>query len=261
MSALLRLASCLCAAMLLASCSLADWNERLSSPQERAQALNFVAAFRAGRLATIQGEIDPGIFKQTVAEREKLLSLIPVDGAPQLITVASQTNMTPGKTTTLKSLNYEFGSGSKWAIFQVTLSTEQHGPRVAGWRLFPSSQQPTIINKFSLAGKSSLHFLWLFLMASSVVTCITGAVLAFRDRVTSNRWLWVLGSLFGFIKFNLEWTTGAFGFQPISFMLLGASGVQASPLDPWIFSFAIPIVAIIVIVRKLRSHSSETTET
>lgn len=261
MSAILKLVSFLGATLLLAACSLTDWNERLSSPQERAQALNFVAAFRAGRLATIEGQIDPSIFKQTVVERERQLSQVPMAGAPQLITVSAQSNTIGGNTTSLKSFNYEFGSGTKWAIFQVTLSAEQKGGIVAGWRLFPSSEQPTAINKFSLSGKSGLHFLWLFLMAASVVTCITGAVLAFRDRATSNRWLWVVGSVFGFITFDLNWTTGAIGFRPISFMLLGASGVQPSPLEPWIFSFAIPIVAIIVIVRKLRSGSSETADT
>ena len=95
----------------------------------------------------------------------------------------------------------------------------------------------------------------LAVMVACVGTCLTAIVLIWRSRWLSRRWLWTLGSLFGFIGFGLNWSTGAWAIL-FGASLLGAQATKAGPFAPWILSFFVPIVAIVVIVLWFRARKS-----
>jgi hypothetical protein len=244
-------------AVLLAACSSTDWNERNSTPQQRELATRFIKAFREDKLDQLARQIDPAIYGQTVAQRDQIIDQVPLQGKPELVTVAANTTTDGNGIRTLTSLNYEFGQARRWTIFQVTLSTSGRRAVVVGWRTFPASQRPTTANAFTMNGAGAFGYLWLAMMGAAVLTCLAGAWISFRDRELRNRVLWIVGSLFGLMTFSLNWATGAIGFVPISFLFLGASAFKQSPFDPWNLSFAIPVVAIIALFRHVRSRSKE----
>lgn len=95
-------------------------------------------------------------------------------------------------------------------------------------------------NDFSLTGKSPLHYGMLAAMVAVVGFIVTTVGVALYRR----RWGWAFLCLFGFVCFQLNWATGAWGVQPIYFNLLGASFVRAaSPLAPWVLSVSFPLGA------------------
>ncbi|WP_415641671.1 hypothetical protein [Sphingomonas antarctica] len=61
-----------------------------------------------------------------------------------------------------------------------------------------------------------------------------------------------MGSLIGVTSFSLNWTTGIWFFQPI-FALLFAAGALRPNYGPWNISFGVPVVAIIVIIKWIRT--------
>ena len=99
-------------------------------------------------------------------------------------------------------------------------------------------------------GSARIH--WLLLMFASVATCLMGVVLIWRGRWLKRRWLWTLGSLLGFASFGLNWSTGTWTMSFVNVSLLGATATRALPFGPWILTFGISVIAIIVIVRWLR---------
>lgn len=248
--------------LLLAGCSQANWNEQLSTPQQRHLAIQFIDSFRQGSLEQMSKDIDQQILPELSKQSKELASQIP-EGVPQLVTVSSNTRNHGSGSQTLTALNYEIGKAGRWAVFQVTLSDASGRQLVAGWRMAPAVQQPTRSGDFAAGKAGGLGYLWLALMVCSIVTCLAGALVSFRDKLLPNRVLWIIGSLFGLVTFSLNWATGATAFTPISFQLLGASAFRPSPFDGWTVAFAIPVVAIIVLVRffqnRLVTTSSEQT--
>ncbi len=50
--------------------------------------------------------------------------------------------------------------------------------------------------------------------------------------------------------FQVNWTTGAFGYQPISISLLGVSGGAAGPYAPLVISISFPLGAVMFWFRR-----------
>jgi len=236
--------------LVLAGCSASDWNERLSSPEDRALALRTIDGLRTGRLDPLKADIEPTIFAQTVAGRDKFAAPLSTPGTPTLVTVSSNTHTDVRGTVTTKALNYEFGAGNKWVVMQIVLRTTGQRPEVIGWNVTPTNARPTTIGDFSFNGKGAIHFAWIAAMIASVLVIVTALVQGVRSKGIKRRWLWMLGSAFGFAQFSLNWATGAWSIQPIHVALLGAGFIKPSPFDPWILSFSLPIVAVIFLIRR-----------
>lgn len=105
-----------------------------------------------------------------------------------------------------------------------------------------AAEEQAAAARFTLTGKSTQHYLILVGAALAAALCLVSAVVAgFRGR-----WGWMLMTLFGLGQFTLNWTTGAVGFQPVYFALLGAGFWKgAGPADPLLIMVALPIPAIL----------------
>ena len=96
--------------------------------------------------------------------------------------------------------------------------------------------------RFTLTGKSPVHYLILAGAILAAAFCLVSAVVA----GLRGRWGWMILNLFGIGQFTLNWTTGAVAFQPIYFSLFGAGFLKGlGPLDPWMVMAAFPIPAIL----------------
>jgi hypothetical protein len=235
--------------LVLGACSAQRWNAWVSTPEERAFAERMVQVVQAGDMRRVAEVSDPdtmGDFTQRLLTQVR--GLTPA-GPARLMTVSSSTMTASGRTRTFKTFNYELGAGQRWAILQIILHPEGEKIWLAGIYVQPMDRSPSAAHAFSLKGKGSIHYLWLTAMLLAVMTSVTAFVLILRTRGLKLKWLWAIGSLLGFVSFQLNWTTGEWGIWPISFQLLGASGMQNGTLLPWVLSFAIPVVAIVFLVR------------
>lgn len=234
----------------LAGCSLSDWNERVSSPEDRALALRTIDSLRSGKLDTLKAHMEPTVFAQTVAGRDQLAASLSAPGTPELVTVSSNTVSGSHGTVTTKALNYEFGAGKTWVVMQIVLRTTAQRPEVIGWNVRPANARPSTIGDFSFNGKAPIHFAWIAAMIASVLVILTALVQGARSKGIKRRWLWMLGSAFGLGQFSLNWATGAWLIKPIYVSLLGAGFFRPSPFGAWILSFSLPIVAVIFLIRR-----------
>jgi hypothetical protein len=213
-------------------------------------ALEVVAALRIGNIAVLKDKMEPQLFAQTIAMQDQIKQVLPTNGEPNLVTVNSNMMTINGKTTSTKVLNYELGSGNKWAAVQIVLEQSEGKNVIIGWHATPANVKPTAAGNFDFHNKGVVHYFWIIAMVASILTIISAFILAIRSKGIRYRWLWILGSLFGFVQFSLNWSTGAWGVQPISFSLFGGSFLKASPFDAWVLSFALPIVAIVFLFRR-----------
>jgi hypothetical protein len=68
--------------------------------------------------------------------------------------------------------------------------------------------------------------------------------------MAKRKWLWLIFIALGLFQFHLNWTTGAWNLQPLSFLLLGAGFTKAAPAAPLILSVAFPLGAILFLARR-----------
>ena len=154
-------------------------------------------------------------------------------------------------------IDYEYNINPNFLYCKIGIR-EQNG------RLSVTAFDGTILDEslskthnFTFKDKGIKHFL--FFSISILVPVFILITLFFAIRTKLNKkWLWIIGTLFGFMKFSINWTTGQIGFSLINFSILGAGIVKSGNVAPWILSFSIPLVSIIFWIRKLKS--TKTTE-
>lgn len=122
----------------------------------------------------------------------------------------------------------------------------------ARWMEAPLSK----IHAFTFSGKPVINYIFIILAIVSVGFVIYTLIAAIRTPM-KRKWLWIIGILFTFIKFKLNWTTSEFDFQLISFQLLGAGFSKSGLVAPWFLSFSVPVFAIAFWVKKFQREKEQ----
>ena len=129
----------------------------------------------------------------------------------------------------------------------TTAIREQAGkaPQILAFNVQPFPRAALSIGRFGLAHKSPTQYLFLGLATLIPLLLITALAVLARDRTTKWKWAWTLFILVGFTRLSVNWVSGAILFQPLAFVLLGAS-VNRAQLDvaPWIVSISLPLGAL-----------------
>jgi hypothetical protein len=92
-------------------------------------------------------------------------------------------------------------------------------------------------------GRSIWHYLFLLLTIVVPLFCIVSATVCLRSKVR-RKWLWIMFILFGFVSFQLNWTTGQIVLEPLSLQFLGSSIAYG----PWMISFSLPLGGFLVLL-------------
>ncbi|MBV1688543.1 hypothetical protein KRR38_12870 [Novosphingobium sp. G106] len=238
--------------IILAGCSQSQWNDKLSTKEDRALATNFIAGLMSGNVDGVRSQIDPKLYAYTKQIEGKVKAIMPAAGEPELVSVGVSSMSEGGQRATTKAMNYELGSGGKWVAVQIILQQASRSEQIVGWHAVPSAVRPTAAGDFSFAGRGAIHYIWLAAMAIVFATGLVAAFLAFRSKGIRYRWFWIIGSLLGFVQFTLNWSSGQWGVRPFAFMLFSISALKPSPFDAWLLSFCIPIVGIVFLTMRPR---------
>ena len=208
-----------------------------------------LAQLAAKDFRSVESRLDASLITpDTRAKLEQMAQLFP-DGAPKSIaTIGAHTNTVNG--TTSYNLSYEYEYPKTWLVANVVLQRRGADLIVLGTHVNPATQSLKDTNQFNLRGKSALHYLVLALAICVPLFVVYSLALCFRTTFPKRKWLWVLFVGVGLVQVSINWTTGAFGIQPLSFLLLGAGFVRAGPYAPVILTFALPVGAVIFLYKR-----------
>lgn len=122
--------------------------------------------------------------------------------------------------------------------------------KVQGFNIRVATNAELEANRFTLEGRSPLHYLVLAGAILSPLICLFGFISVLLAPKFKWKWAFAIFSLLAFVQFSLNWSTGAFNVSPISFQLLGAGFFSGgSAFDAWMLSFSIPVGGIVGIWR------------
>ncbi|CAM3112066.1 hypothetical protein [Rariglobus hedericola] len=241
-------------AAFLTGCSPEKMIEKFADDAKEHIALDYIQRVVSGDLVALTTELDPAVpSTNALAALEQLRANIPKE-TPTVTNLVGYNVSYSSSEGTQNNLIYQLGyDGKKWLLVYVTWSELPGGKRQIVTLKAQSLQQSLQeANRFSFRHAGALHFL--FLGAATLVSLfiLTTLVVCIKTKLPRRKWMWILFILVGVVPFSINWTTGEVGFNLLSILFFGASGMAASPYSPWIISFAIPIGAILFWFRRAK---------
>lgn len=256
-----NLCSYLAALLLLAGCNQADVMAKFTPAKEDAEARIYIQQLQDKDFEKIESHLDTAIkTPDTRAALEKMSALIP-PGPPKSVKTVGAHTFKSGSVETV-NLTYEFEYPSTWLLINVLTETKAGSTHVTGFHVTPEADSIENKNRFSLAGKSFLHYACLVLTIAALAFTLVTLVVCIRTRPLKRKWLWIIGILFGVCKFGVNWTSGEMFFQPVYFQMFSASAFAAL-YGPWMVSFSIPVFAFMFWGKRkkiMREAQSETAQ-
>lgn len=241
------------ALLCLTGCSQQSWWDRLASRQEQLLVIDIAEQLRAGNVDKLAQVSEPELKQQLPAYVTQVSPMLfKVNGKFSLQTV-NVFELHGGPTT--KTFVVQGGSEGHWAIVRIVLQGYENPLPLAGLNVLPFTSDPSTLNDFEIGNRGALGYLWIATMVTCACICIWATFLIWRTRWLKRRWLWTIGSLVGFFGFGLNWSTGAWAILFVNVSILGAQATKSGPYSPWLLSFGVPLIALLVIFRWYRCQN------
>jgi hypothetical protein len=151
-------------------------------------------------------------------------------------------------------LAMQYNFEGKWFLIVIRSRSDGGKPSVIEWlKVTPMAASLSVINEFTFANKGGLHYAMLAYIFVAVAITLYALVLCIRTRMPGwRKVLWIVGILIGVVQINLNWTTGAFMIQPLTVQLFSAGFIRMGEFAPVILQAAVPLFAIMFLVKHAR---------
>lgn len=252
---------CVLTVIFLFGCDQASMLKKMTPPEGESVAKNYINLLRQNSFEQIEKDLDQSIKSPDIRNMMvKMAEMIPTREPDSIKVVGSHVFHGPKVSTTNITFEYQFQQ--KWLLINVATQKKDGVSTIVGFNVNPIPDSMENINKFSLIGKSSLHYTVLVLAVIIPLFSLFALVLCIRTKIEKRKWLWVIFVMFGITCFSIDWTTGQWGFLPINIQFLGA-GAFAPAYGPWRIGISLPLGAIIFMLKrkKLSMQQNDTDNT
>jgi hypothetical protein len=156
----------------------------------------------------------------------------------------STTNWSGADKFNIYNLEYEYYVDNRFQYYNYSIKEKPDSLIIVGLKAGQFDTSIADQNAMTLKGKGFAHYFFLLFCILIPIFCIITVLFAIKSKVKL-KWLWIIGIVFGIMKFKLNWTTGEFDYQIINASLLGAGFFKFGLASQWTFFFSIPLFAII----------------
>lgn len=234
--------------LLVAGCDESRMIAAFSSPADEKVAAHYIELLRNHDYGAIERDLDPSIKAPGVHDAlVAMASLVPAKPPLSVKVVGVRTS--DGAGVHSSNYTYEYEYPDKWLLINAAVKREGAAQTIIGLNVKPIDSSLEAINRFSLAGRSALQYVVLVAAVLVPLFCLYALVICIRTPMRGRKWPWILFILFGVCSLSINWTSGAWEFHSLSFLLLGASAVR-SPYGPWVLSAAFPLGAAWFLLRR-----------
>lgn len=230
--------------------AFADLSESSLVPKEEMNfARDYLDRFMARDFDYVSGLLDPEIAAGASPEQfEQMLSYLPEGERLSTDLIGSQVNTTNGVWTGNFTFEYQFEGG--WAVANAAIKRAQGKISIIGLNVYRTSGSQEELNRFSLAGKSAIHYAVLAMSVAVPLFILVTLMFCIRTPIQKRKWLWILFILFSISSISLNWTTGVYQIKIMQFQLFGAGATFASEYSPLLLTVGIPLGAIVFWFRR-----------
>jgi len=231
-------------------CNQQGLNEKLTPKEEVEFSKQYLALFQTRDFDAIERKVSPEFenVKQFRQKLERMANLFPDEKVKNVSIVGSHTYSDKKLRRYDLSLLYEFPS--KWLFVNINLEKNGDILIVKGVYIQPLRESPAITNRFTFQRKGAINYIFLIVSILVQLFIIFTFVLCIRTPISKIKWLWAIFVLIGFVKFTLNWTTGALNITPLHLQLFASGFIQGGLLGPWFIETSVPLGAIIFMLKR-----------
>lgn len=146
-------------------------------------------------------------------------------------------------------LTYQTRLNSSWALITLSLIKNGDLEKVVSINIQPIRESLSKINAFTLKGKAVSNYIFLGICIMIALFNLFTVILCYKS-IIKKKWLWVIVVLTGICSFTMNWTTGGWGFTPISFNIPSVTVFRSGMYAPWELSFVIPVGSILFLLKR-----------
>ena len=236
---------------LLTGCGRGELPEWVVPEAESEFAEDFLDRLRQGDMDYVKTKLDPDVTEEASDELiNRVIDFFPEGEPISTKIIGSQVRAFNSEWEGNFTFEYEFPSG--WALANTVVRRAGEDFLVGGFHVYRTEASQAEINRFTLSGKSVLHYGVLGGATIAPIFILFTLVSCIRTPIHKRKWLWVLFVIVGIGTIRLNWTTGAYSIQMFSINLLGSGAVADGPFAPWVVSTGIPLGAILFWFRRKR---------
>jgi hypothetical protein len=211
-------------------------------------ARSYIDLLREHKFDQIQNDIDPEVRTPKLHETlVEMATMIPPQTPISLKVVGANTFSSPSFYKSNITFEYQFPG--KWLLANVAVQKKDGVSTIVGFNVKGIPDSLENLNSFKLRGKGILQYAVLAGTILAPLFSLYVLVLCARTKIPKRKWLWIIFILFGIGKFAVNWTTGQWGFMPVSIQLFSAAA-SAPPYGAWTLSISLPLGAIWFLLRK-----------
>jgi hypothetical protein len=253
------------AAFVLAGCvDQKAWIQKLAPKDDDQFARQFIESVRHAQYVEASRMLDVAVATQAGANGLSQLHAVLDHGDPINIELigANVMFLKPwnGVSKRQTNLTYQLRFKDAWVLAAFVIESSGSDRHFSGVNFQPLPTSLEYLNRFTVDNKTPIHLAFLVACIAVPLLIIVTLVVCLFSRVR-RRWLWAIFILFGLTQFQLNWSTGQTAFQPISFLVLGASFFRAGLYAPIVFNFGVPLGAIVFLALRrwllIRDDSSD----
>jgi len=234
----------------LSACDRAGLMKTITPSKDENAARAYITLLRERRFEPIEKDLDPSVKHAALnATLAKMAALFP-SGRPLSVKVVGS-HVLQSPQLHKSSITFEYQFPGKWLLANVAIQRKGDTSTIIGLtvRRIPDSLEN--LTRFTLSGKSALHYAVLALVVLMPLFILSVLVLCVRTRIKRRKWPWIIFILLGVGRFAINCTTGQWAVTPLSIQLLGA-GAAAAPYGPWTLYVSIPLGAILFLLVRPR---------
>jgi hypothetical protein len=224
--------------------------ERLVPKDDATFAINAFDELRNRDFGPVEALLDKSILSAaTRPQLEQIAAAFGNDAAQDVHVIGAFSNTINGATTNV-NLTLEYRLPQSWLVAAMSLHRTDGARTIDAIRVQPTADSQEHLNRFTFSGKRPSNYA---ILGSTIIVFafIVGTlVILWKTRVPRRKWLWALFVAIGIGQFTLNWTTGQVAIQPLQVSLLGAGFAKPGPYGPWFLCVAMPIGAVIFLIRR-----------
>lgn len=237
-------------ATVFTSCSYKKLAEKVIPKEESEYGRTVLESIRANDFDTVSKHLHHTLISQVTRENlEEVSKNFPSGNLIQSEIIGSRVTKGNNDWNGDFTFEYEFDN-NEWALANIVVNKNDGTLSVTGFRVARTEQSKKEGNRFTLYGKSMVHYLFFLFTVLILLFSLFTFIVCIRTPLQNKKVLWAIVTLAGAISLTLNWTTGELSFQLLSIQLPPISAMAASPYAPWFISFAIPIGSILFWIKR-----------
>lgn len=230
--------------------------EKFAPADEVAIGRQYIDLLRSKKISEIETTLDPTVKNSaTRSAIERAAALFPAQAPRRTKLVGYHWDTSNSETN--YDVAYELVYRHTWLFIVVSFKKNNDGIILESAEVQPLTDSLEHMNALNSGHKRLGQYLMALTTLAVGVFVIATLFICARTPTVRHKWLWMILICIGVVQFSMNWTTGEYSVEILSFHVPASGMSQAGSYSPWMFFFTVPAGAVVFLLRRGRLMQSK----